>query len=115
MIKIDKLNFSATDIASRFIEKVNRNEYFVRWGIDNMEIERWYDYADFSPIHSACIRSKVDNAAGMGFTNDYRINTKETLNDVVKQMFWEFLVGGNLFLEIIWKKILLIHLLNRLL
>jgi len=103
MIKIDKLNFSIDDISTRFIEKVNRNEYFVRWGLDNMEIERWYDYADFSPIHSACIRSKVDNAAGRGFTNDYKINNKESLNDVVKQMFWEFLVGGNLFLEIIWR------------
>jgi len=89
--------------AGRFQEKVNKNQPFVSWGLDNMEIERWYDYADFSPIHSACIRSKVDNAAGKGFVKDYKINTKETLNDVVQQMFWEFVVGGNLFLEIVWK------------
>ena len=44
MLKIDKLNFSTTDITTRFIEKINRNEYFVRWGLDNMEIERWYDH-----------------------------------------------------------------------
>ena len=106
MIKIDKLNFSIDDVSTRFIEKVNRNEYFVRWGLDNMEIERWYDYADYSPIHSACIRSKVDNASGRGFINDYRINTKETLNDVVKQMFWEIRSDGWLYCNdwLNWRK-----------
>jgi len=103
MIKIDALQFNTAGGFSRFVEKINRNEFFVRWGADNMEIERWYDYSDFSPIHAACIRSKVDNASGKGFTTDYKINSKETLNDVVKQMFWEFIVGGNLFLEIVWK------------
>jgi hypothetical protein len=102
-MKIDRLNFNIEDTYSRFIEKINRNEFFVRWGLDNMEIERWYDYCDFSPIHAACIRSKVDNGAGKGFTNDYKINSKESINDVIKQIFWEFVVGGNLFLEILWK------------
>ena len=103
MIKIDALQFNTAGGFSRFVEKINRNEFFVRWGLDNMEIERWYDYSDFSPIHAACIRSKVDNASGKGFTTDYKINNKETLNDVIKQMFWEFIVGGNLFLEIVWR------------
>ena len=102
-MKIDRLNFNIDDTYSRFIEKINRNEFFVRWGLDNMEIERWYDYCDFSPIHAACIRSKVDNGAGKGFTNDYKINSKESINDIIKQIFWEFVVGGNLFLEILWK------------
>lgn len=100
-MKIDAMSFSAP--VERFVEKIHKNEYFVRWGLDNMEIERWYDYADFSPIHAACIRSKVDNGVGRGFTTDYKINGKETLNDVAKQMFWEFVVGGNLFLEVLWK------------
>ena len=100
-MRIDTLNFTAP--TERFIEKINKNEFFVRWGLDNMEIERWYDYADFSPIHAACIRSKVDNGVGRGFTNDYKINNKETINDISKQMFWEFIVGGNLFLEVLWK------------
>lgn len=102
MVKVDSIGFSLANV-DRFVEKINRNEEFVRWGIDNMEIERWYDYADFSPIHSACIRSKVDNGVGRGFTNDYKINNKQKLNDVSKQIFWEFIVGGNLFLEIVWK------------
>jgi phage portal protein BeeE len=88
----------------RFAERITRNQPFVSWGLDNFEIERWYDYADFSPIHSACIRSKVDNAIGKGFEKDYRINTKETLNDAIQQIFWEFVVGGNVFLEVVWKK-----------
>ena len=87
----------------RFVEKINRNQEFVSWGLDNMEIERWYDYTDFSPIHNACIRSKVDNGVGRGFKTDLKINNKQTLNDVAKQIFWEFVVGGNLFLEIVWK------------
>lgn len=103
MLKIDSLEF-AVDGTQRFVEKVNRNQPFVSWGVDNMEIERWYDYADFSPINSACIRSKVDNAFGKGFERDYKINNKETLNDIGKQIFWEFVVGGNVFLEIVWKK-----------
>ena len=89
--------------ADRFVEKINRGQEFVSWGLDNMEIERWYDYTDFSPIHNACIRSKVDNGVGRGFKTDYKINNKQTLNDVAKQIFWEFIVGGNLFLEIVWK------------
>ena len=103
MIKLDTLQFGNIDTSTRFLEKINRGDFFVRWGIDNMEIERWLDYVDFSPIHKACISSKVDNLAGRGFTNDYQINSKESINDVVKQMFWEFLVSGNLFLEILWK------------
>lgn len=103
-MRIDKLNFGVADsLSGKFIEKINRNEPFVRWGLDNMEIERFYDYTQFSPIHSACILSKVDNAAGRGLVKDYKINTKETLNDVLKQIFWEFVVGGNLFLEVLWK------------
>lgn len=103
IMKIDTISFSDVTTGLRFVEKINRNEYFVRWGLDNMEIERWYDYADFSPIHAACIRSKVDNAVGRGFIQDWKINNKQTLNDVAKQIFWEFVVGGNLFLEIVWR------------
>lgn len=103
MIKIDSVNFSIDNV-DRWQEKLYKNEPFVRWGLDNQEVERFYWYCDYSPIHNACIRSKVDNAAGRGFTNDYKINNKETINDVVKQMFWEFIVTGNLFLEVIWKK-----------
>lgn len=103
-MKVDALAFSVQDtLSGRFIEKINRNEPFVRWGLDNMEIERFYDYTQFSPIHSACVMSKVDNGFGRGFVTDYKINAKESLNDVGKQMFWEYVVGGNLFLEVLWK------------
>jgi len=102
-MKIEQMNF-AVDNIDRWVEKMYKNEPFVRWGLDNMEVERLYWYQDFSPIHNACIRAKVNNAAGRGFTTDYKINTKEYLNDVVKQMFFELVVTGNLFLEIVWKK-----------
>jgi phage portal protein BeeE len=103
MIKIDSMDFSVSNI-ERWEEKMYKGEPFVRWGIDNMQVDRFYWYVDYSPIHNACIRSKVDNSAGKGFTNDYRINTKESINEVIKQMFWELIVTGNLFLEIVWKK-----------
>jgi hypothetical protein len=103
MIKVDSMNFNIDNV-DRWVEKRYKNEPFVRWGLDNMEVERFYYYTDFSPIHNACIRAKVDNASGRGFTKDYRINNKETINDVIKQIFWEIIVTGNLFLEIVWKK-----------
>lgn len=102
-MKIESFNFGVENI-DRFVEKRNRNEPFVRWGLDNMEIERWYLYTDFSPIHHGCIQSIVNNAAGRGLTENFRINGKEKINDVLKQAFFEFAVTGNLFLEIIWKK-----------
>jgi hypothetical protein len=103
MIKIDSLQFGV-DTQTRFVEKIVRSTPFVLWGTDNMEIERLYDYAlDASPIHSSAIRTKVDNASGDGFEKDYKINNKETLNDVIKQMFWEYIVSGNLFFEVVWK------------
>lgn len=102
-MKIDSFNFGVENV-DRFVEKRNRNEPFVRWGNDNMEIERWYIYTDFSPIHHGCIQSIVNNAAGRGLTENFRINSKEKINDVLKQAFFEFTVTGNLFLEIIWKK-----------
>ena len=103
MIKIDSMDFSVSNL-ERWEEKMYKGEPFVRWGLDNMQVDRFYWYVDYSPIHNACIRSKVDNSAGKGFTIDYRINQKETLNEVIKQMFWELIVTGNLFLEIVWKK-----------
>ena len=103
MIKIDSMDFAVSNL-ERWEEKMFKGEPFVRWGLDNMQVDRFYWYVDYSPIHNACVRSKVDNAAGKGFTNDYKINTKESINEVIKQMFWELIVTGNLFLEIIWKK-----------
>ena len=105
-MRLDSFNFGAQDFSLRFVEKINRSSPFVSWGMDNMEIERWYDYSDFSPIHSSAIRTKVDNAVGNGWVNgdQLQINSKESLNDVAKQMFWEYVVGGNLFLEVVWKK-----------
>jgi phage portal protein BeeE len=102
-MKIESFNFGVDNV-DRFVEKRNRNEPFVRFGLDNMEIERWYVYTDFSPIHHGCIQSIVNNAAGRGLTENFRINSKEKINDVLKQAFFEFAVTGNLFLEIIWKK-----------
>jgi len=105
-MKIDSFTFGNIDLSLRFVEKINRSVPFVSWGLDNLEIERWYDYSDFSPIHSSAIRTKVDNAVGLGFLggDEIKINSKENLNDVAKQIFWEYIVGGNLFLEVVWKQ-----------
>jgi phage portal protein BeeE len=101
-LNIQKLQFSV-DTLTKFEEKIFKNEIFVRWGESNLFVNYLYDLMDYSPIHNACVRSKVDNAVGAGYVNDYRINTKQTLNDVARQMFFEFIVTGNLFLEVVWK------------
>ena len=103
MINIEKLNFNANTLTS-FQEVFNRNEIFIRWGADNMFVNELYLLNDASPIQNACVRSKVDNAVGLGYINDYKVNTKETLNDISKKMYYEFITTGNLFLEVVWKQ-----------
>ncbi len=102
MTNIHSFNFGV-DNTPRMLEKISRNEPFVRWGLNNLFPEELYLAMDYSPIHSSAIRTKVDNSSGRGFVKDYKINKKETLNDVVKQIFFEYIVTGNLFIEVIWK------------
>ena len=102
-MKIDTFSFGPQEVLDRWVEKMVGNEPFVRWGLDNIEVDRFLWYVDYSPIHNACIKSIVENAKGRGLIKDYKINKKETLNDVLGQMFWEYVVTGNLFLEVIWK------------
>jgi len=103
MIQVDKLTF-AVDTLTNFTEVVNRNNAFVSWGLDNMFPEELYRLLDMSPIHNACVRSKVDNCFGAGYVNDYKVNSKQTLNDIGRQLYFELIVTGNLFLEIVWRK-----------
>jgi hypothetical protein len=104
MIKLDSFNFGANELYDRWEEKIVKGEPFIRWGADNLEPQRLIWYTDYSPIHNACIKSIVDNARGRGLVKDYKINNRETLNDVIGQIYWEYVVSGNLFLEVIWKK-----------
>ena len=103
MIQVDKLTF-AVDTLTNFTEVVSRNNAFVSWGLDNMFPEELYRLLDMSPIHNACVRSKVDNCFGAGYVNDYKVNSKQTLNDIGRQLYFELIVTGNLFLEIVWRK-----------
>jgi hypothetical protein len=103
MINIEKLNFNRNTLTS-FQEVFSRNEIFIRWGADNQFVNELYLLNDASPIQNACIRSKVDNAVGMGYVNDYQINSKETINDAARKMYYEFITTGNLFLEVVWKQ-----------
>ena len=103
MIQVEKLTF-AVDTLTNFTENVNRNNAFVSWGLDNMFPEELYRLLDMSPIHNACVRSKVDNCFGAGYVNDYKVNSKQTLNDIGRQLYFELIVTGNLFLEIVWRQ-----------
>jgi capsid portal protein len=103
MIKVDKLSFNKATLTS-FKEVFNRNEIFIRWGEDNQFVNELYLLNDASPIQNACIRSKVDNCVGMGYINDYKVNSKEYLNDIAKKIFYEFITTGNVFLEVVWKQ-----------
>jgi hypothetical protein len=101
---ITNISFSNVDTLVKFEERVMRGVPWVIWGQDNLFVNGLYDLLDFSPIHNACVRSKIDNVVGQGFVTDYRISNKETLNDVFKDMVFDYIVTGNLFLEVIWKE-----------
>jgi len=103
MINIEKFTFG-TDTLTNFKEVINRNEVFVRWGEDNMFVEELYLLLDQSPIHYSCVAARTNNCVGQGYTNDYRVNMKQWLNDINRQMFFELIVTGNLFLEVVWKQ-----------
>lgn len=103
MINIQKLSFSNNTLTS-FKEVITKNEIFIRWGADNQFVNELYLLNDASPIQNACVRSKVDNAVGMGYITDYQVNSKEKLNDIAKKIFYEFITTGNVFLEVVWKQ-----------
>lgn len=103
MITIDQLKFSQMTLTN-FEEKITRNQPFISWGSDNMFVEELYKLLDASPIHNSAVRARVDNCVGSGYINDYKINSKQYLNDVAKQMYFELIVSGNLFLEVVWRK-----------
>ncbi len=104
MINIEKLNFGVNTITS-FQEVITKGQPFVSWGITNTFVDELYTLLDASPIHNSAVRARVDNSVGSGYITDYKINSKQTINDVAKQMFFELIVTGNLFLEVVWRKI----------
>ena len=103
MINIEKLNFGVNTITS-FQEVITKGQPFVSWGVDNLFPNELYMLLDASPIHNSAVRARVDNSVGSGYINDYKINSKQYINDVAKQMFFELIVTGNLFLEVVWRK-----------
>lgn len=103
MINIEKINFGANTVTT-FKEVINRNEPIVRWGEDNLFVDELYFLLNASPIHYSAIRARVDNSVGAGYINDYKVNSKQYLNDISRQMFFELIVTGNLFLEVVWRK-----------
>ena len=104
-LKIHRLDFSKYDTSETFIEvSENKNEPWVRWGASNLYVNELLRLTDVSPIHNACLRSKIDAIVGMGFEIDYSINESESLSDLFRKMVFEYLTTGNLFLEAIWKK-----------
>lgn len=103
-LKVYKSSFGKIDSVARFEEQVSRGNEWVNWGFNNQFVSDLYDLTDVSPIHNACLRSKQINVVGRGFTNDYRINATQTLNDIFPYLVYEYLVTGNIFLETIFKK-----------
>lgn len=100
---IEKYGFSV-DTLVKFEEQIVRHQKWVNWGLNNQFVNGLYDLADYSPIHNACLRSKIDNVVGQGFVTDYKTSSKETLNDVFRDMVYDYIITGNLFLEVVWKQ-----------
>ena len=103
MISIEKLNFGQMTLTN-FEERITKNQPFISWGADNLFCEELYILLDASPIHNSAIRARVDNCVGNGYVNDYKINSKQYLNDVSRQMYFELITTGNLFLEVVWRQ-----------
>lgn len=99
-MKLQNYNFSALP-QTTFEEVIKKQEPFILWGADNLFVNELYALNNASPIHNACVKAVVDNAYGMGFIEDYAINAKQTINDVFKEILWEFVCTGNVFLEVI--------------
>lgn len=96
--------FAKSDSVNSFNEGVSKHQPFVSWGILNDYVNGLYNSVDFSPIHNACLKSKQSNVVGRGFTNNYRVNATQTLNDLFPYLVYEYLVTGNVFIETIFKK-----------
>lgn len=101
--KVSNVGF-ALDTIVKFQERIYRNQDWVAWGEDNKFVDGLYDLLDYSPIHNACVRSKIDNVVGQGFVTDYKTSDKETLNDTFIDMVYDYIITGNIFLEVVWKK-----------
>lgn len=97
-------SFSQVDPINRFDEGITRQAPFVSWGANNLYVNGLYNSVDFSPIHNACLRSKQTNIVGRGFTNDYRVNETQTLNDIFPYLVYEYLVTGNVFLQTVFRR-----------
>ena len=103
-MKILRKEGFAVDTLVKFEERLVRNQPWVSWGANNQFVDALYDLVDYSPIHNACVRSKIDNIVGQGFATDYMVNNKETLNDTFRDMIFDYIITGNLFLEVVWKQ-----------
>ena len=104
-MKIHRLDFSKYDTTETFIEVTeNKNEPYIRWGANNMYPYELLRLTDVSPIHNACLRSKIDAIVGMGFEQNYMMNESDSLNFLFRKMVFEYLVTGNLFLEAVWRR-----------
>ena len=101
---IQPVQFAKIDTLVKFEERVQRNQPWVSWGLNNMFVMGLYDLLDYSPIHNACIRSKIDNIVGQGFVTDYKISDTETLNDLFRDIVFDYVVTGNIFIETIWRQ-----------
>ena len=97
-------SFAQVDPINRFDEGITKSQPFVSWGRDNNYVNGLYNSVDFSPIHNACLRSKQTNVVGRGFTNDYRVNETQTLNDIFPYLVYEYLVTGNVFLQTVFRR-----------
>ena len=101
MKEIEKISFRV-DSQHKFDEKTYSSKEYVLAGDNNDMFEKLYEYADYSPIHNVCLRSKTDSVVGQGFTKDYKVNKFENLNQFFRKLVREYIITGNAFVECIW-------------
>lgn len=91
------------DSQHKFDESTWSSCNFVMAGKNNNMFEKLYEFADYSPIHNVCLRSITDNVVGQGFTDNFKVNKYETINQLFRKIAREYIITGNVFLECVWK------------
>jgi hypothetical protein len=96
------------------IKETTRNE-FVLWGEDNLYPLTLIEYNQRSSLHSAIIKSKVNDIVGDGVSYEGKTdkktdnfimmpNPQETMDELIKKLAYDLAVFGGFAINVIWSR-----------
>lgn len=102
---VKNLKFGDIDSIKRMEEKTFSNKPYVYWGEDNLFPDLLLETLNLSATHAACIQARVDYCSGKILPeNDYKVNPKQKLSQLLQLIFQDINIMGNSAVEIIYKK-----------